>query len=436
MITRRKFLYRSGVACSIAVGGATSWAAPSQSRQLRINRIVIQEARGRRLTPVAPNAYAAYRGYEVREPILRIQTASGLEGIAHARPKPELLKNLLGIDPFGLFNWDGDVIVGVRDEHRSLVDGLFGADVAVLDLLGKAVGRPVTDLLGKRKREKVPVYDSSLYMEDLLKPNEQKDLAYMKDGPAPQSPADWVARKAQWILRQPHGIRILKIKMGRVKWMSSFDAALERDIAVFRAVRAAVGDDVVLFVDGNDGYKTRPLAAAEFAEAAGTSLYAMEEMFPETMLSDLREVKARLRKAGLKTKIADGENFVGQIPEKLRVERFEGPAGTEPLFDIDQADMNASGFLRLRASAEDAKKRGMTIAPHNFGSKMGLYAQVHLGLATENCEFCESDDTQIPALNARGIHIEKGHATLSGEPGLGVVLREESLEKPQLTLEA
>jgi L-alanine-DL-glutamate epimerase-like enolase superfamily enzyme len=431
MITRRKFLCRVGVG-SIATAQLRAAVKP---RELRITRIVVQDARGRRLTPVAPNAYAPYRGYEVREPILRLQTSSGLEGIAHARAKPELLKKLLGMDPFALFDWDGDVIRGPREEHKSLVDELYGIDVALLDLLGRAIGKPLARLLGQPVRERVPVYDSSLYMEDLLKPSERQDLAYIAHGPAPTTPAAWVARKARWILNRPEGIRILKIKIGREKWMGSFDGALERDIAVFQAVRREVGPDVVLFVDGNEGYKSRPLAAADFAEAvAGQNLYAMEEMFPETLLPQLREVKARLRKAGLKTKIADGENFVGQIPEKFRVERFESPNGTEPFFDIDQADMNASGFLRLRASAADAKKRGMTIAPHNFGSKMGLYAQVHLGLVTPNCEFCESDDTQIPALNPMGINIKNGIASLTGQAGLGVTLREERLELPQITL--
>ena len=440
-IRRRQFLFQAGMG-SVAFAATSSLlpgraVAAAAKRELRITRILIQEARGRRLTPVAPNAYAPYRGYDVREPILRIQSSTGLEGIAHARPKPELLKKLLGLDPFTLFDWDGDVIRQPREEHKSLVDALFGADVAVLDLLAKAIGVPVANLLGSRIRESVPVYDSSLYMEDLLKPNEGHGMAYLNGSSPPSLPADWVARKARWILERPEAIRILKIKIGRVKWMESFDTALDRDIAVFKAVRREVGKGVVLFVDGNDGYKSRPLAAAEFAEGAGQGdLYAMEEMFPETLLGELREVKARMRKAGLKTKIADGENFVGQIPLKFRQERFEGPTGSEPLFDVDQADMNAGGFLRLRESARQAKTYGMTIAPHNFGSKMGLYAQVHLGLVTPNLEFCESDDTQIPALEPRGIQFGKGHARLTDEPGLGVVLREEALEKPQLTLEA
>lgn len=434
-LRRRPFLHSIGLACLFAGSGILNITraekAPAALRSLRITRITIQEAKGRRLTPVAPNAYAAYRGYDVREWILRIQTASGLEGIAHARPKPELLQKLVGLDPFKLFVWDGDVITAPVEEHKELVNALYGADVALLDLLGKAIGRPAADLLGPRVREKVPVYDSSLYMEDLLTAEQQQDLAYFKDKREPKNAADWVAQKALWVLQRPENVRILKIKTGRVKWMKSFDEALQRDIEVFKAVRREVGKDVVLFVDGNDGYKSRPLAAAEFAEAvAGLNLYAMEEMFPETLVAELREVKKRLRSAGTKTKIADGENFVAGIPGKLRDERFE----SEPLFDIDQADMNASGYLHLRDNAQDAKPRGMTIAPHNFGSKMGLYAQVHLGLTTNNMEFCESDDTQIPALEPRGIRIEKGVASLTGEPGLGVTLREDRLEKPSVVL--
>ena len=78
----------------------------------------------------------------------------------------------------------------------------------------------------------------------------------------------------------------------------------------------------------------------------------------------------------------------------------------------------------------------MTMAPHNFGSKMGFYAMVHLGMVTKNWEFCESDDTQIPALDATGFSVRKGMVKLTGEPGVGWRLREEHLEKPLLVLES
>jgi L-alanine-DL-glutamate epimerase-like enolase superfamily enzyme len=435
-MNRRSFLWRAGAVGLVLIGRARARSAPASHRpELRISRILVQEAKGRRLTPVAPNAYAAYRGYNVSEPVLRIQTAQGLEGICHRRGTPEQLKQLLGLDPFALFEWEGDVVRGPVEAHRQLLADLTGADIALFDLLGRALRRPVADLLGKRVRNEVGVYDSSLYMEDLLKPAEREGLAYLK-GAAPADDTELVARKAEWVLRQPQGVRVLKIKIGRAKWMASFGEALARDIAVFKAVRWAVGKSVTLFVDGNDGYKPRPLAAAEFAEATGRlGLYAMEEMFPDALLPETHELKRRLRAAGLKTKLADGEDNLGGIRPKSRVERFVGPHGEEPLFDIDQGDMNAAGYLRLRETARDGATRGMTMAPHNFGSKFGLYAMIHLGLVTPNWGFCESDDTQIPALVPAGFSLRKGTARLTGEPGLGLKLNEDKLEKPSLQLD-
>lgn len=437
-MNRRHFLQRSArtlVAATCASPTLLRAAASSKRPELRITRILIQEARGRRLTPVAPNAYAAYRGYEVREPVLRIQTAQGIEGICHCPVKAEKLKPLLGLDAASLFVWDGVRIRGAAEKHQALLADLIGCDIALLDLLGRALQKPIADLLGSRVRETAPVYDSSLYMEDLLKPAERSGLAYIK-GAEPDEPAQWVARKAEWILRQPYGVRALKIKTGRVKWMENFDEALKRDIAAFKAVRQAVGKDVTLFVDGNDGYKSRPLAAAEFAEAvASDGLYAMEEMFPEEKLDETREEKRRVRAAGLATKLCDGEGHVGGIRTQFRNERFVFGGKEEPLWNIDQGDMNQSGYLRLRDKARENEPLGLTMAPHNFGSKLGLYAMIHLGLVTSNWEFCESDDTQIPALVSDGFEIRDGRARLIGAPGLGVTLREDKLEKPATILE-
>jgi L-alanine-DL-glutamate epimerase-like enolase superfamily enzyme len=282
-------------------------------------------------------------------------------------------------------------------------------------------------------RNVVDVYDSSLYMEDLLKPEQRVGLRYLDGTQTPDDPAEMVALKAKWLLAQPGGIRMLKIKLGRVKWMGDMARAVERDVAVVRAVRKAVGPEVVLFVDGNDGYTREPLAAAEFAMATRDDrVYAMEEMFPETLLDDAREVKRRMRAAGVSTKFADGENGRDGIADKICAER----AGDAPLFDINQPDMNANGYLRMTGIARRSASRGMTVAPHNFGSKWGFYSMVHLGLVTPNWEFCETDDSQFPALRPEGISIEHGKAKLAGLPGVGVVLDDATLEKPSIVFQA
>ncbi|HEX6014050.1 MAG TPA: enolase C-terminal domain-like protein [Geminicoccaceae bacterium] len=437
----RRRLLRAATAAGLAFGAPPASAAvlgnPRRVPKLRIGQVLLQRAPGRRLTPVAPNAYAPYRGYGATDPVLRVRTAQGLEGIGCCWGPPEALGPLLGLDPFDLFEWDGDAVRGPAAAHAALLDRLAGADVALFDLLGRAIGRPVADLLGPRARESVAVYDSSLYMEDLLASRQREGLAYLRGLP-PEDPTEMVARKAAWLLDRPGGVRTFKIKVGRAKWMESFDAALARDVAVVAAVRRAVGDGAALLVDGNNGYRPRPLAAAEFGLAtAGEDVLAMEEMFDEELTAEAREVKRRLRAAGVATKLADGETHPGGIPAGLLAERFTGAGGSvEPLYDIDQPDMNTAGYTRLMAVARACAGYGITVAPHNFGSKLGFYAQVHAGLATPNWEFSEVDDSAFPALRPDGFRLERGRAWLTGTPGLGVTLDETHLDAPLLDLRA
>ena len=75
---------------------------------------------------------------------------------------------------------DRAMVRGATAEYADLLAELGGSDVALLDLLGKMLKKPVADLLGTRVREAVDVYDSCLYMEDLLKADEREGLAYLE----------------------------------------------------------------------------------------------------------------------------------------------------------------------------------------------------------------------------------------------------------------
>jgi L-alanine-DL-glutamate epimerase-like enolase superfamily enzyme len=198
-----------------------------------------------------------------------------------------------------------------------------------------------------------------------------------------------------------------------------------------------MGAEATLLVDGNNGYREQPMAVADLAVAtAGADIFAMEEMFDEELTADARAVKQRLRAAGLTTRLADGETHQGGIPAALLAERFVGPDGRdEPLYDIDQPDMNINGYLRLMAIAGACARHGLTIAPHNFGSKLGFYAQVHAGLVTPNWSFSEVDDSGFPALRGEGFRLADGRAELTGLPGLGVTLDDAKLDGPLLDLQ-
>ena len=95
-------------------------------------------------------------------------------------------------------------------------------DIAAYDLAGRARGIPVHDLLGGAVRDTIPVAHSI-------------GLMAIEDG----------EREAGKVASE--GIRTVKIKVG---------VEPARDVEMVRRIRAAVGPDVSLCVDANEGYKT------------------------------------------------------------------------------------------------------------------------------------------------------------------------------------
>jgi D-galactarolactone cycloisomerase len=440
-LTRRQFVQ----------GAVGALGAPSivfaRDHELVIKKVLVQIALGRRLAPLGPNAHGrppVQANYAGVEPILRIQTAQGLEGICCYYPwqaRSGLLRKLIGLDPFKMFRFDAEQrILGPAESYEPLLAELRGADVALLDLIGQALKRPVASLLGETVREGVMPYDGSLYMDDFLPAEDLKDLVYIK-GSTPNEPVELLARKAEWIVhRRPEGYKAIKVKIGRANFMRTPAEALERDVAVTHGIRKAVGADVKILVDANRAYWGEPQMAWNYAEAVSDSnIYLMEEMFPEEDLMNMFEFKKRLSNLG-SIKLAAGESNPGGLAENVFTQRYrfwnygEPSVGEEPLIDVEQADFNSNGFLYLRAKAARQIRLGMTMAPHNSGSKLGFYAQVHLGMVTPNWEASEIDDIEFPALVAEGIELSNGLAKLNGAPGLGVKLRENLLQKPTVEI--
>lgn len=452
LLTRRQMLKRSSL-LGLAVGSglatasiptAAAMGAPAIHRsrkQLRIRRIVLQNAPGRRRTPVAPNAYAAYRGYEVHEPLIRIQTDQGLEGVTRVlnpKEREPLLRQLIGRDPFELFQWKDDRYAGPAEEHGEFVRSLRGIDMALFDLMGKATDRPVADLLGPRVRDAVDVYDSSLYMEDLLTAEQREGLVYLRGARAPSNPAEMLAKKAEWLVNDHYRdweVRIFKIKTGRAKWMSSYQEALRRDIEVFQRVREAVGSEYTLFVDVNNGYDPEPRAAVAFVEGTrGHDLFGIEEMFQEGRLDQYREVKEQVRRLGLGVRMIDGE--AAGIPFELLREPLRR-GGSESVFDINNPSFShRHGFVGVHEIAAESRRNGVLVAPHCFASKIGFYASAHMGHTQPNWAFCETDDSAFPGVLSPGVEVAKGKARLTGTPGLGIVLDERHLDAPLMVIDS
>lgn len=110
--------------------------------------------------------------------VVEIETDTGLVGLGNVALAPRIARQIvdqylaplvLGQDP-----WDYEYLSQrmVRATHAWGRKGvgmaaISAVDIALWDLLGKSVGKPVFKLLGGRTKEKIPCYYSKLYRTDL-----------------------------------------------------------------------------------------------------------------------------------------------------------------------------------------------------------------------------------------------------------------------------
>ena len=106
--------------------------------------------------------------------LVRITTDAGIYGLgsvgvgsgAAAYVLEHHLKPILvGQDPFDVeFLWESMFRSTLNYGRKGLVlEAISAADIALWDIMGKATGQPVYNLLGGRTQTKIPVYGSRLY---------------------------------------------------------------------------------------------------------------------------------------------------------------------------------------------------------------------------------------------------------------------------------
>ncbi len=193
------------------------------------------------------------KGQLLGKPVFLKLHAEGVTGVAQIRPispghfVTDTVHSVLG----AIKDIYGPLLIGRRVADFEANDALMTSrlpgnpaaraliDIAMHDALGKALGVPVHDLIGGRAQATIPLeWSVSLY----------DDVSKMI--------AD--ARRAV----EEFGIRVLCLKAaGKGGW--------RRDVGNFRAVREAVGADVMIGVDPNTGW-----SVAETVQA----LNAMREM--------------------------------------------------------------------------------------------------------------------------------------------------------------
>ena len=184
------------------------------------------------ILPPGPNAGG--RG----QLFVHIYTDEGFEGLGIGQGSPGVrqvieadLKGLLiGQDPFNIEKLWNDMFWRVRGYGRKGVAfcALSAVDIGLWDLKAKALGLPLYKLLGPFT-DSVPIYGSGGWTN-----HTQEEL---------------IAEMAGYV---EQGIKRVKMKVGK-----DFGKSEREDLQRLAAVRKALGDDVAIYVDANNGYYSK-----------------------------------------------------------------------------------------------------------------------------------------------------------------------------------
>jgi L-alanine-DL-glutamate epimerase-like enolase superfamily enzyme len=332
--------------------------------------------------------------------VVRVRTDDGEEGIGQIAPynadiaatvfHRQVAPHALGRDPGEIESLADRVVKEELKFPGSYVRrALGGLDTALWDLRGKRRGAPVCELVGGEP-ERLAVYGSSM----------RRDI----------DPDDEAERLAT--LRAERGYDAFKIRVGA--WGSKGadeDEWPGRTEELVPAVRGAVGDDAVLFVDANSAYTPERALEIDREVLAPNGVDHFEEPCPYWKLDWTAEVRERAE-----TPVAGGEQDCFLEQWKRIVER--------PVVDVVQPDVcYVGGFTRALRVAELAAEAGLPCRPHSANHSMVLTFTLHLLAAIDNAapyvEYSIEDHWAEGMLDPAP-EVEDGTVAVPDGPGWGV----------------
>ena len=266
------------------------------------------------------------------------------------------------------------------------VSALSGIDIALWDLLGKALGQPVWRLLGGRLRERIPAYASGGW-----------------------APVGGVGKQLRQYVERGH--RAVKMRVGLQ------DASVDASAARVREARENLGPDVGLMVDAHGTWSVRE--AQRFArKVADCDLAWLEEPVSPDNVAGQAEVRATTD-----IPIAAGETEQTRFAFRDLIEARA--------VDVLQPDVAIAGGITetLRICAL-AATHGFTVAPHLWGGAVLFASGLHLAVATPcvtTLEFSRGENPLLNDLVEEPFDLVDGDVLAPDRPGLGLTLNRDFL---------
>jgi L-alanine-DL-glutamate epimerase-like enolase superfamily enzyme len=400
-LTRQAFLRGIGGAAAAAAAG---WAIPAplaaaagQSDAAKRPKITSVEVFPLNMALKQVMKVALATPFTADNVLVRLRTADGVTGFGESSPYSAVMgetqasdlalaKSLAGIvkgrDPFTLPQIV-DAMVGFSPTSPGITAAF---EMALWDICGKLTGQPVYRLLGA-VRESFDT-DQTIYI----------------DTPAA------TAAKAREIAQR--GFRSIKVKLGKTP---------EEDTARFRAVREAVGPDVALRTDANQGWSVADaILALRAMEPLGMEF--CEQPVPSWDWAGLKHVR-------------DNVSIPIMADESVHTPHDAITGLREGAFDmINMKLMKTGGILQAVRLAHVAAAANI---PCMIGcmneTRIALTAAAHVVMSQEIIRYADLDaflEHQADPV-VGGMQVKAGVVTLPDAPGLGLDVDPAFLKKVQ-----
>jgi len=389
--------------------------------------------------PFYPSWIPGYPQTVNRFTLLRVTTDDGVKGLAAGMAferEREGLGGLIGPYLIGLDPTDTATVRQRLREVSYLGWRNYWMEAAFWDIRGKVEGKPVWALLRDASPPLIPPNGGEI--ADLSSPEGGAvDLPPLGGERGGENRAEVYAstgeihppkQRAEEVLRlREMGFKTVKLRV------HSFDLA--EDVAQVEAVRKAVGDELKIGVDANQGWPVSLIEeapiwtlerATDFARAcAEFDVGWLEEPLDMYAYDELAELRRRSD-----VPIAGGELNGGWQEFKVMLEKGS--------LDVYQPDATMGGGIGDAMKVLDAcRERGLAYTPHTWTNGLGFLINLHVhaaGPRDHPIEYPYEPPGWVPeardGILAEPIRVaDDGTVAIPDVPGLGIELDQEKLAR-------
>jgi L-alanine-DL-glutamate epimerase-like enolase superfamily enzyme len=348
--------------------------------------------------------------------VVILETDQGVTGVGEADVNPWMAKAaitapgthtmglcirdmLIGADPFAIPEIWNRLYLGTSMNGRRgvVVHAMSAVEMALWDICGKALDKPVYELLGGAKRDFIVPYAS-------LQPAGHRFEEYrdaLVESALKAKALGFKACKTEITMNGPYAHGGMK---------ESYD----RHTEVAAAVRKAIGPEMVLMIDVQYLWEDADTCLSVIGDWA-----AFDPYFLETPLwsDNLGEYAKLVERAPMK--IAAGEWLATrhEFAELMDIGKIQ----------VAQPDVGRVGGIgEAKVVCDMAAARGLTIVPHCWKTGISISATAHLAFNTPHCAYVEYLPPQLcherlrRELATEDLKLENGTIPLPKKPGLGV----------------